>query len=252
MPGQPAAPPPGTGFPARLVLFKESRPGNRPAKYKICRRRRTISGLRAGPYGPVGLRNAPAGAVRRRRRHRQGNFAANCVRGAVLRVRDLPQNFVEGEPQGGNRSLRHRRGRLLPPLQRVEFLDTLSRPGNRPAFLPCIGRRQEKAERPGPNRDRGQKEGAVQKRSKHKEALVLLRRGGKTAKHRKNRKNRPVARRRNAGVLVDAKRRHAANGLFLIDFAAMLPCAHSAKREGHRSPAPMRRPARCRCRRGSG
>ena len=41
-------------------------------------------------YGPVGLRNAPAGAVRRRRRHRQGNFAANCVRGAVLRVRDLP------------------------------------------------------------------------------------------------------------------------------------------------------------------
>ena len=24
-------------------------------------------------------------------------------------------------------------------------------------FLPCIGRRQEKAERPGPNRDRGQK-----------------------------------------------------------------------------------------------
>ncbi len=176
MPGQPAAPPPGTGFPARLVLFKESRPGNRPAKYKICRRRRTISGLRAGPYGPVGLRNAPAGAVRRRRRHRQGNFAANCVRGAVLRVRDLPQNFVEGEPKGGNRSLRHRRGRLLPPLQRVEFLDTLSRPGNRPAFLPCIGRRQEKAERPGPNRDRGQKAGAVQKRSKHKEALVLLRR----------------------------------------------------------------------------
>src|SRR5699024_5723175 len=32
-------------------------------------------------YGPVGLRNAPAGAVRRRRRHRQGNFTANCVRG---------------------------------------------------------------------------------------------------------------------------------------------------------------------------
>ena len=42
-----------------------------------------ISGLRAGPSGPVGLRNAPAGAVRRRRRHRQGNFAANCVRGAI-------------------------------------------------------------------------------------------------------------------------------------------------------------------------
>ena len=42
-----------------------------------------ISGLRAGPCGPVGLRNAPAGAVRRRQRHRQGNFAANCVRGAL-------------------------------------------------------------------------------------------------------------------------------------------------------------------------
>ena len=34
--------------------------------------------------------------MRRRRRHRQGNFAANCVRGALLRVRELPQNFVEG------------------------------------------------------------------------------------------------------------------------------------------------------------
>ena len=61
----------------------------------------------------------------RRRRHRQGNFAANCVRGALLRVRDLPQNFVEGDSKGGNRRVRRSRARLLPPLQRVEFLDTL-------------------------------------------------------------------------------------------------------------------------------
>ena len=29
--------------------------------------------------------------------------------------------------------------------------------GKPACFLPCIGRRQEKAESPGPNRDRGQK-----------------------------------------------------------------------------------------------
>ena len=156
--------------------------------------------------------------MRRRRRHRQGNFAANWVRGAVLRVRDLPQNFVEGEPKGGNRSLRHRRGRLLPPLQRVEFLDTLSRPGNRPAFLPCIGRRQEKAERPGPNRDRGKKAGAVQKRSKHKEALVLLRRA---AKLRSTEKIAKASRWQGAGTpasFVDAKRRQRSQRPVLVRF----------------------------------
>ena len=71
---------------------------------------------------------SPSADMRRRRRHRQENFAANCVRGAVLRVRDLTQNFVEGVFKRGNRRVRRSRARLLPLLQRVEFLDTLKRP----------------------------------------------------------------------------------------------------------------------------
>ena len=35
-----------------------------PGTFRCSRVPGTISGLRAGPYGPVGLRNAPAGAVR--------------------------------------------------------------------------------------------------------------------------------------------------------------------------------------------
>ena len=156
--------------------------------------------------------------MRRRRRHRQGNFAANCVRGAVLRVRDLPQNFVEGEPKGGNRSLRHRRGRLLPPLQRVEFLDTLQRPGNRPAF--CLvsagGRRKRKA--PVRTGNGAKKAGAVQKRSKHKEALALLRRA---AKLRSTEKIAKTGRWQGAGTpasFVDAKRRQRSQRSVLVRF----------------------------------
>ena len=134
--------------------------------------------------------------MRRRRRHRQGNFAANCVRGAVLRVRDLPQNFVEGESKGGNRSLRHRRGRLLPPLQRVEFSRHAVSAG---------GRRKRKA--PVRTGTGAKKAGAVQKRSKHKEALVLLRRA---AKLRSTEKIAKTGRWQGAGTpasFVDAKRR---------------------------------------------
>ena len=40
-------------------------------------------------------------------------------------MRDLPQNFVEGVSKRGNRRVRQSRARLLPLLQRVEFLDTL-------------------------------------------------------------------------------------------------------------------------------
>ena len=43
-------------------------------------------------------------------------------------MRDLLQNFVERESKGGNRSVRHRRARLLPLLELVEFLDKLMAP----------------------------------------------------------------------------------------------------------------------------
>ena len=42
-------------------------------------------------------------------------------------MRELPQNFVEGDTQGETDALGNCRARLLPLVQRVEFLDTLNR-----------------------------------------------------------------------------------------------------------------------------
>ena len=67
-PQGPAVRPPGQSRPFRLAQNKKiiRRGGIYPACGRSRRRRvpGTISGLRAGPCGPVGLRNAPAGAVR--------------------------------------------------------------------------------------------------------------------------------------------------------------------------------------------
>ena len=66
--GHSALRPPGRPRPFRLAQNKKiiRRGGIYPARRRSRRRGvpGTISGLRAGPCGPVGLRNAPAGAVR--------------------------------------------------------------------------------------------------------------------------------------------------------------------------------------------
>ena len=50
-------------------------------------------------------------------------------------MRDLPQNFVEGDTQGEIGALGNCRARLLPLVQRVEFLDTLNT--DPPHFFLC-------------------------------------------------------------------------------------------------------------------
>ena len=97
-------------------------------------------------------------------------------------------------------------------------------------FLPCIGRRQEKAERPGPNRDRGQKKQARCKSGGSIRKLWFCCAGRQNCeapkKSQKQAGGKAPERRRPLWTPSDG---NAANGLFLIDFAAMLPCAHSAK-----------------------
>ena len=69
----------------------------------------------------------------------------------------------------------------------------------------------------------------TQKRSKHKEALVLPRKQQNCEAPKKSQKQaggKAPERRRPLWTPSDG---NAANGLFLIDFAAMFPCAHSAK-----------------------
>ncbi len=84
--GHPALRPPGWLRPSRLVQSTKfvRRGGIYPARGRSRRRGvpGTISGLRAGPYGPVGLRNAPAGAVRAS----SPTQVCNYTRAAVFRV----------------------------------------------------------------------------------------------------------------------------------------------------------------------
>ena len=77
----------------------ESAPTGGRAKFSAARgrsRRRgvpgTISGLRAGPYGPVGLRNAPAGAVQAS----SPTQVCNYTRAAVFRVAVHPDIGCRG------------------------------------------------------------------------------------------------------------------------------------------------------------
>ena len=122
--GHPALRPPGWLRPSRLVQSAKfvRRGGIYPARGRSRRRGvpGTISGLRAGPYGPVGLRNAPAGAVR-------ASSPTEVCYSAGLRFPGRPRDLAP--PQTGpiwNR-----------PLQGVAVLCGLQFPGRPPPLPGC-------------------------------------------------------------------------------------------------------------------
>ena len=61
---------------------------------------------------------SPSADMRRRRRHRQGNFAANCVRGALATSARFAVKFCRRGYTRGNSRVRRSRARLLPLVKR--------------------------------------------------------------------------------------------------------------------------------------